>query len=305
MARVDRITKFRENQRREALEQRQRAKRANEILEQAKQIEENTRMLRDQLRANGAIPLYDVRANRIPIQIAEDNPAREVNNVGYQRGPYPEYRRRLPALDLNWDDIRFVAGRGPINYGNLEPEPEIVQDRKPKRTYWLNNELDVEKHRPYHRAEDEILEMVDELDANLVSSLCENGNHAPVIDLDFPCKLIPSSTPGHFHLYIEQEMSWRNYEQLLKALYNAGIIERGFYNMAVARRMTMVRPPGVYKPGTNPELIEQGEEAIIADRSAAAQVARLREQLAEKEDELRLAKQELSRLSNLGQMTWA
>jgi len=46
--------------------------------------------------------------------------------------------------------------------------------------------------------------------ANVVSSLLTNGNHAPCIDLDVPAMLVPSSTPGHSHLYIDIEVPWKN-----------------------------------------------------------------------------------------------
>lgn len=83
-------------------------------------------------------------------------------------------------------------------------------------------------------------------DANLVSSRLdpEGKLHMPVLDLDFPASLVPSSTPGHFHLYIDKEMDWKTYERLLKALSDAGVIERGYYKASKARKATYVRIPG-------------------------------------------------------------
>ena len=80
--------------------------------------------------------------------------------------------------------------------------------------------------------------------AILVSSLCEDGNHAPVLDIDFEAQLIPSSTQGHFHLYLDKKMSWHKYKQLLEALYEAGIIQRGYYESSLERGQTMVLLPG-------------------------------------------------------------
>ncbi len=79
--------------------------------------------------------------------------------------------------------------------------------------------------------------------AILVSSLCEDGNHSPVLDIDFGAQLIPSSTPGHFHLYFDKKMSWNKYRRLLEALYEAGIIQRGFYESSLERKQTMVLLP--------------------------------------------------------------
>lgn len=67
--------------------------------------------------------------------------------------------------------------------------------------------------------------------------------HRPVLDIDFPAKLIPSSTEGHFHLYLDKEMPWSTYEKLLAALAEAGIIEEGYAKASIARRYSTVRLP--------------------------------------------------------------
>lgn len=86
------------------------------------------------------------------------------------------------------------------------------------------------------------------LDANLVSSALEgDGMHAPVLDLDFPCALVPSSTPGHYHLYLDKVMPWDEYGQLLWALRAAGVLQSGFVAAAISREQTMVRLPWVRK----------------------------------------------------------
>jgi hypothetical protein len=59
--------------------------------------------------------------------------------------------------------------------------------------------------------------------------------------------LIPSSTPGHFHLVIERAMTWRSYKRLLKAMTRAGLLEKGFTTMAIRRGYTSVRVPWVKK----------------------------------------------------------
>jgi hypothetical protein len=87
----------------------------------------------------------------------------------------------------------------------------------------------------------------DKTNPNLVSSLTANGKQAPAIDLDIPHQYVPSSTPGHGHLYLDIEMPWWKYRMLLWVMLKCGIIERGFYNAAKIRKMTMLRPPGVKK----------------------------------------------------------
>ena len=87
--------------------------------------------------------------------------------------------------------------------------------------------------------------------AQLVTSLMrhEKGRHAPVLDLDVPHELVPSSTPGHAHLYLDVPMSWWRYKRLLKALARAGVIEKGFVKASIARGHTDVRVPWLKKDG--------------------------------------------------------
>lgn len=72
--------------------------------------------------------------------------------------------------------------------------------------------------------------------------------HKVVVDIDMPARLVPSSTPGHFHLYIDHEMTWRQYVQLLDALVEAGIVEPGYVKAAERRGFTAVRLPWITKP---------------------------------------------------------
>lgn len=86
--------------------------------------------------------------------------------------------------------------------------------------------------------------------ANLVGSQTITGLHMPVLDIDFPAHLEPSTTPGHFHLYLNRAMTWDDYLLLLAGLHLAGVIEEGFYLMTVKRGQSFVRLPGVKKlPG--------------------------------------------------------
>ena len=84
---------------------------------------------------------------------------------------------------------------------------------------------------------------------NLISSLTDKGTHAPALDIDFPIHAVPSSTPGHFHLYIEKELSWSEYEELLRVLAKVGIIEEGFYQQARKFQQTYLRLPYIKKGG--------------------------------------------------------
>lgn len=83
--------------------------------------------------------------------------------------------------------------------------------------------------------------------ADVVSSELPNGLHAPCIDIDVPIRAIPSSTPDHWHLYIEKPMTWWKYKRLLRALVAAGVVEKGYYQASKARKGTHVRLPWVKK----------------------------------------------------------
>lgn len=88
-----------------------------------------------------------------------------------------------------------------------------------------------------------------ESDANLVSSATGVGDfHMPVLDIDrIPVRLVPSSTPGNYHLYIDYPIRWEDYAELLDLLARIGILEPGYVNASKARQMTFVRKPGVAK----------------------------------------------------------
>lgn len=86
------------------------------------------------------------------------------------------------------------------------------------------------------------------LTANLVSSALEGYPwHAPVLDIDFPISVVPSSTPGHHHLYIDAPMGWEAYGKLLRALRDAGILQWGFVENSLNQGQSSVRPPWVRK----------------------------------------------------------
>jgi hypothetical protein len=85
-------------------------------------------------------------------------------------------------------------------------------------------------------------------DANLISSELDSGMHKPVLDLDFPAFIVESSTPGHGHLYIEQELTWDQYKALLDGFLAAGLIQKAWYQNAIKDKRSYVRLPHVRKP---------------------------------------------------------
>lgn len=71
--------------------------------------------------------------------------------------------------------------------------------------------------------------------------------HKVLLDIDVPAQLVPSSTPGHSHLYIDKELTERQWRVLIEALDYAGIIEPGYANASLQRGYTALRLPWVRK----------------------------------------------------------
>lgn len=95
--------------------------------------------------------------------------------------------------------------------------------------------------------------------ANLITSMVATGaplnqlggqfvTHKVVLDIDLPVTVLPSSTPGHHHLFIDHEMTWAQYVAVIEALSAAGIVEPGYLAAAQRRGHTAVRLPWVRKP---------------------------------------------------------
>lgn len=85
--------------------------------------------------------------------------------------------------------------------------------------------------------------------ANIITSEVHGkpGRHKPVLDIDLPVKLIPSTTEGHFHLMIDKEMDWEDYQRLLWVLADIGIVEEGYASASDERGYTAVRLPWISK----------------------------------------------------------
>jgi hypothetical protein len=90
-------------------------------------------------------------------------------------------------------------------------------------------------------------------EANIVTSeLTSNSStfadeHKLLIDLDVPACLIPSTTPGHSHLYIDVTTSSTRLFKVLDALADAGAVERGYAEASRARGYSALRLPWIKK----------------------------------------------------------
>jgi len=94
----------------------------------------------------------------------------------------------------------------------------------------------------------EVRTPTDAAESHVISSeIYGSKMHKPVIDIDVPIRVYPSSTLGHFHLYIDHEMTWWQYRRLLRALVRAGLVEKGYAEVSGKRGGTHVRLPWVKK----------------------------------------------------------
>jgi len=86
-------------------------------------------------------------------------------------------------------------------------------------------------------------------EAEVVSSELKGSKmHAPVLDLDIPHTLVPSTTEGHSHLYLDVPMPWWKYRLLLHVLAWTGVVQKGYVGASVRRGHTDVRLPWIKKP---------------------------------------------------------
>lgn len=82
--------------------------------------------------------------------------------------------------------------------------------------------------------------------------------HALLIDLDVPAWLVPSSTEGHGHLYVDLAVQEGDLWEFLDAAAMIGLVEEGYVSACKSRGMTSLRAPWVTKgqerpPGTTLE----------------------------------------------------
>lgn len=97
----------------------------------------------------------------------------------------------------------------------------------------------------------EVREPATGADANVVSSLRTDawapGTHALLLDLDVPAYLVPSTTQGHSHLYVDARIPEEKYFELLDLLAEVGVIEKGYAVMSKRKGGSNLRLPWVKK----------------------------------------------------------
>ena len=91
--------------------------------------------------------------------------------------------------------------------------------------------------------------------ANVISSEIKAGGifgsrrHVVALDIDHPAYLVPSSTPGHSHLYVDiaNGVPHEDYMEFLEAAAKIGLIEKGYADVSRKRGHSDLRLPWVTK----------------------------------------------------------
>lgn len=69
-----------------------------------------------------------------------------------------------------------------------------------------------------------------------------------MLDLDVAARLVPSSTEGHHHLFIDVDLSRAEHDQVMRALAAAGVIQPGYAQSALSTKYgATLRLPWVRK----------------------------------------------------------
>lgn len=160
----------------------------------------------------------------------------------------------MPAVHVGSWQVVSVADETPWN----DIEISTVKPKRMKRKPKLRNPFKGQVTRKVYNWGDSSAEgSIEEIrptvakleDADLITSEVKNaaGIHKVVLDIDFPVVVLPSSTPGHHHLFIDKAMTWEKYRDLIEAFVDAGIVEPGYMGASEQRGFTGVRPPWVKK----------------------------------------------------------
>lgn len=123
---------------------------------------------------------------------------------------------------------------------------------------------DVEPAQPAEQAVPSLVQPPTDFFADRLAPAPENGRvHALLLDLDVPAYLVPSSTPGHSHLYVDVEIPEGKLFRLLDALSDAGVIQTGYAGASQSRGGTALRLPWVKKDDedNHPFSVSEGDTA--------------------------------------------
>jgi hypothetical protein len=150
---------------------------------------------------------------------------------------------RVTALDL--DPFEFLEEKPKAR------EPIVIPDDAPELPIWLaQNQLSyIDGLDEQEYVSDNHHEPAENFEtANLISSKIKGTKkHKVILDLDFDAALIPSSTPGHSHLYLDIDLTEDQMEKLVGVLHEVGIIAQGNVNQWDRFKALFLRLPWIKK----------------------------------------------------------
>ena len=83
---------------------------------------------------------------------------------------------------------------------------------------------------------------------NLMSSQIKGStSHYLILDIDHPAWLVPSSTPGHSHLFIDKKVKSEAFKDIIESLHSGGLLADGNMRQLYAYGSQFLRLPGVKK----------------------------------------------------------
>lgn len=81
--------------------------------------------------------------------------------------------------------------------------------------------------------------------SNIITSVANDGYHYPVLNFDFPVRVYPSTTPGHYHVYLDKPIESEVYFAFLDYLNEMGLTDRRWTRSAHHLGASWVRLPWV------------------------------------------------------------
>lgn len=82
--------------------------------------------------------------------------------------------------------------------------------------------------------------------SNIITSIAHDGFHYPVLNIDCPVTVVPSTIPGHSHVLIDHPVSRNQYFEMLQSLANVGIVNGNWLHEAQQLGASWVRLPWVH-----------------------------------------------------------
>ena len=148
-----------------------------------------------------------------------------------------DHTANFAGRKLNLLELPEKLNAYPFFIDNLEHYHSYLVEEQSKGRF-----LDNEDYRP------DTLDGNSDSPPNLMGSRIKGSEkHYFILDIDYPVWLVPSSTTGHFHLFLDKKLSGKEYREALVGLWRAGIIADGNYNQLMKTGQQFFRLPGVSK----------------------------------------------------------